>query len=107
MHKAKIYKPAKNTMQSGRARGKKWVLEYKDDAARSPDTLMGWTSAEGTLSQIRLRFDCLEDAISYAEARQIAYSVMPSHERAIKPRNYGDNFKYQPPVTPEKSTSKK
>ena len=93
MIKAKIYKPTKNAMQSGRGKGSAWVLEYDSRANRKPEALMGWTSAEDTLSQVKLSFDELEDATAYAEKNDIAYIVMEPQERKVKPRNYGDNFK--------------
>ena len=41
---AKIYRPARNAMQSGRGKMKNWVLEFSPEMARKPDPLMGWTS---------------------------------------------------------------
>ena len=40
--RARIYKPTKNAMQSGKARTKQWVLEYEQETARTVDPLMGW-----------------------------------------------------------------
>ena len=41
---ARIYKPARNTMQSGTAKTKHWVLEFVNETGRDVDPLMGWTS---------------------------------------------------------------
>ncbi len=97
--KAKIFKPAKNTMQSGRA-SDKWVLEYELETARTPEPLMGWVSSGDTLNQVRMKFDSKEAAIAFAESKNIEYTLGGEHLRKIKPRSYLDNFKYRP-VTDE------
>lgn len=84
-------------MQSGRAKTGAWVLEYETESKRAPEPLMGWTSSEDTLNQVRLKFDTLEEAKSFAAKKGWEYIVFPEHERKIKPRNYGDNFRYMPP----------
>ena len=93
----KIYRPSKSTMQSGFARMQNWVLEPELPTPRRPENLMGWTSSEDTLNQVKLRFETLEEAIRFAESKGWAYTVLPLHERKIIPRNYVDNFKYVPP----------
>ena len=83
-------------MQSGRAKSRQWVLEYESKSEKKPDPLMGWAQSKDTLNQIRLKFNTLEDARSYAEKNGLYYKVQTAHERKIKPRNYGDNFIYRP-----------
>jgi len=100
MKKARIYKPSKNVMQSGRGKTARWLLEYDSSSERAPESLMGWTQSHDTLTQVRLKFDTLEDATQYAEKNAIAYFVQQPHERIVKPRNYGDNFAYVPPGGP-------
>lgn len=94
--KARIYKPSRTATQSGRARTGLWVLEYEPATARTPEPLMGWTSSEDTLNQVRLRFKTLEEAKKFAGANNIDYIVHGAQERRLKPRNYGDNFRYVP-----------
>ena len=91
-----IYKPSKTAMQSGRAKTHQWILEYERVSTRKPDFLMGWQSSEDTLNQVRLRFASMEDAIEYAHEKGWTYTVLPPHERRVRPRNYADNFKYFP-----------
>ena len=93
--KARIYKPAKTAMQSGRGRTDSWLLEYEHSTARGNDPLMGWVSAGDTMNQPPLKFETLADAQDFAEENNIAYTISHSPERRIKPRNYGDNFKYR------------
>ena len=40
---ARIYRPAKTAMQSGKASTKQWLLEFEHDRPREIDPLMGWT----------------------------------------------------------------
>ncbi len=83
-------------MQSGRGRVGSWVLEYEPETRRQPENLMGWTSSGDTLNQVKLKFASAEDAIAFAENKGWAYTVLPTQERIVKPRNYVDNFKYIP-----------
>ena len=64
---ARIYRPAPNAMQSGRARTKLWLLEYEPERPRGIDPLMGWTSSSDMRQQVQLEFDTKEEAIAYAE----------------------------------------
>ena len=92
--RARIYKPARNAMQSGTARTRNWVLEFAPDSARSVDPLMGWTSSGDTQSQVKLRFDTKEAALDYARDNNIdAVIVEPRARRPnIRPMGYGENF---------------
>lgn len=93
----KIYRPCTSTMQSGLGKTEAWVLEYELVSARRPETLMGWTSSEDTLNQVKLKFATLDEAVAFAQGKGWVYTVLPLHERKVKPRNYVDNFKYVPP----------
>ncbi len=93
---ARIYRPAKTVMQSGRGNTKLWVLEFELATPRRPEPLMGWTSSGDTLNQVRLHFDSQEDAVAYAERKGLSYTVERAHERRVVPRNYADNFKPRP-----------
>ena len=90
----KIYKPSKSAMQSGRAIRDSWVLEYETKSSRQAEPLMGWTASSDTLNQVRLKFKSCDDAVSFAKENGWEYTVLPEHNRRVKPRNYGDNFKY-------------
>ncbi|MEM6781547.1 MAG: ETC complex I subunit [Pseudomonadota bacterium] len=96
--KARIYKPSKTTMQSARGKTKEWVLEYETTSRRGPEPLMGWTASGDTLNQVKLYFDDKQSAIAFAKKNGLTYSVAKVRERKVKPRNYGDNFKYFPPT---------
>ena len=94
MAHARILRPSKTAMQSGRAKTRKWVLEYELPTPRRPDPLMGWSSAADTLNQVQLRFDTLEEAVAFAEKHGLDYSVIEPHMRVLRPKSYADNFRY-------------
>ena len=91
---ARIYRPAKTAMQSGRGQTRKWVLEYEPASRRDPDPLMGWSSARDTLNEVRLRFDTLDEARAFALAHGLEYTLIEPHARTAKTKSYADNFRY-------------
>lgn len=93
---ARIYRPAKSAMTSGRRNTLRWLLEFDSDASKTPDPLMGWAGSVDTTRQIRLRFDTQDEAVAYAEKHSIAYYVQPEHKRRRVKKTYADNFKPQP-----------
>ncbi|MGF1625569.1 MAG: ETC complex I subunit [Alphaproteobacteria bacterium] len=90
----RIYRPAKNAMQSGKAKTKEWVLEFEPTAPRTHDPLMGWTSSRDTRQQLRLRFSTKEEAVAYARAEGLMYTVQEPKPHRIQPKAYADNFAY-------------
>lgn len=92
--RARIYKPARNAMQSGTAKTKHWVLDYIPASAREVDPLMGWTSSSDTQSQVKLRFDSKEAALEYARDHGIDAEVIEPKTRKpnIRAGGYGENF---------------
>ena len=92
--RVRIYQPSKTAMQSGRAGTKRWTLEFEPGARREIDPLMGWTGSRDTRAQVRMSFDTLEEAVAYAEREGYAYSVQPVLARAVRPKSYSDNFRY-------------
>ncbi|MCK5931466.1 ETC complex I subunit conserved region [Fulvimarina manganoxydans] len=91
---ARIYRPAKTAMQSGKAKTHEWLLVYEPQEPKRIDPLMGYTSSGDMLSQLRLTFETKEQAIDYAERNDIPYRV--EEEKAPKRVRvaYADNFKY-------------
>jgi hypothetical protein len=91
---ARIFRPAKTAMQSGRAGTEKWVLEFAPATRREADPLMGWTSSDDTRRQLRLRFETKEEAVAYAEREGIPYILGAPQERKLQPKAYADNFRF-------------
>ena len=94
MPEVRIYQPAKTAMQSGRGNTHKWVMEYAPAAPGRADPLMGWIGSEGTLGQVKLKFDSRDDAVSFAKKNQLSYTVSEPKTRRIKPKNYSNNFAF-------------
>jgi len=94
MRKARIYRPAKTAMQSGRGLTRQWLLEFEPGESRRPDPLMGWTSSGDTRQQLRLRFPTREDAVAYAERMGLDFTVVEPHDRTIRPKSYAENFRF-------------
>jgi ETC complex I subunit conserved region. len=91
---ARIYRPAKNAMQSGKAKTKDWVLEFEPASARRPDPLMGWTLTNDTNGQIRLSFETRDEAVAYAQAHGIAFQITEPKTPKKIIKAYADNFAY-------------
>jgi hypothetical protein len=89
---ARIYRPAKTAMQSGKAKTQEWKLEFEPVSARLPDPLMGWTQSSDMNGEVHLFFDTRDEAIAYAQAHGIAFQVFDPKpiKRIIKA--YADNF---------------
>ena len=91
---ARIYRPARNAMQSGSGGGRDgWVLEFELSAAKRPDWLMGWVGSQDMRAdQVQLRFATCEAAVGFAEQHGIDFRIHEPAARAIKPKSYADNF---------------
>jgi hypothetical protein len=90
---ARIYKPAKTAMQSGKAKND-WVIDFEPEQPPTVEPLMGWTSSDDTRQQVRLRFDTKEEAVAYCERNGIPYQVYSSNEPAPRVISYADNFAF-------------
>jgi hypothetical protein len=95
---ARIYRPARNAMQSGKAKSRNWLLEYEAEARPGADPLMGWTSSGDMKQQLRLQFPSCEEAISYAERNGIAYRVDETKPARRQIKSYSDNFRWGRPA---------
>jgi hypothetical protein len=92
--KARIYRPAKTAMQSGRAATKAWVLDYEPEIPKAIEPLMGWTASADMLQQVHIEFETKEEAMAYAERNAIPYEVEPEPAKREPPAmSYSDNFK--------------
>ena len=95
MHQvARIFKPSKTAMQSGRARTKKWRLEFEPGSRRFVEPLMGWTGSSDTASQVAIHFETEDEAVAFCKKHGIDYVILPPRERRPKIRGYSDNFAY-------------
>ncbi len=93
MTTARIHKPSKTAMQSGRGKTNRWRLDFEPETPRTTEPLMGWTSSADMRQQISLDFDTKEEAIAYAERNGIPYRVIEAHEPRRRKIAYADNFR--------------
>jgi hypothetical protein len=91
---ARIYKPSRSAMQSGKGKSQDWMLEFEQASPRVADPLMGWTSSSDTTTQVKLKFASREDAESYAQRKGIAYTVQTDAPVKQQKKSYSDNFKF-------------
>jgi hypothetical protein len=91
---ARIFRPAKTAMQSGKAKSTDWVLEFEPDSARRPDPLMGWTSSSDTRAQVKLVFESREAAIAHAQKIGVPFQVLERREPKRILKSYSDNFAF-------------
>lgn len=92
---ARIYKPAKNAMQSGAAGTKEWRLDYEPETDKVVEPLMGWTSSSDMKQQLSLVFETKEEAVSYCERHDIPYQVIEPPPRKRRIAAYSDNFSFK------------
>nr|WP_255419671.1 NADH dehydrogenase ubiquinone Fe-S protein 4 [Wolbachia endosymbiont of Dipetalonema caudispina] len=78
-------------MQSGLGNTRFWHLRIKPDSYYI-EPLMGWIGSKNPQKQIVLKFNSLEQAVSYVKKRNIQYIIeMPKNIRRI-PKSYTNNF---------------
>jgi hypothetical protein len=86
---ARIYRPCRSVMTSGRARSRGWRLVFERRTKPFIEPLMGYTGSNDTLAQVELNFPTLQSAIDYAERQGLAYTVQgasqPSEPRGELP----------------------
>ena len=92
---ARIFRPSKSAMQSGRGNTQEWVLEFEATDALRSDPLMGWTeTSDTTSSQVRLEFDTREEAVRYAEQHRIPFQLVDPKPTKRIIKAYADNFAF-------------
>jgi predicted DNA-binding transcriptional regulator YafY len=91
---ARIFKPAKSAMQSGKANTQGWILEFAPETARAPDALMGWTQSRDMDGQVRIKFATRDEAVDYARKHGIAFEVVEPKTAKKIIKAYADNFAY-------------
>jgi hypothetical protein len=91
---ARIYKPSRSAMQSGKGKSSQWVLEHEPETKGAADPLMGWTSTDETVTQVRLTFESREEAEAYAKRKGIAYVVQAETPVRMQKKSYSDNFRF-------------
>lgn len=79
---ARIFKPSRSVMTSGKARTNGWRLVFDRRSAPFIEPLMGYTGDRDTLTQVELDFPTRESAIRYAERQGLTYVVQAPPARS-------------------------
>jgi hypothetical protein len=79
---ARIFRPARSAMTSGKARTKGWQLVFERRSAPYVEPLMGWTADDDPLTTIELDFPTLRAAVRYAERHGLPYVVQTTEEQS-------------------------
>eukprot|EP00692_Jakoba_bahamiensis_P000701 EC684389.1.p2 GENE.EC684389.1~~EC684389.1.p2 ORF type:complete len:134 (+),score=45.99 EC684389.1:3-404(+) len=91
----RIYKPTRCAMQQGAKNTASWRMEWMG-ADKWANPLMGWTSTSNPLSQTRLAFDSLDEALAFATKNGRKADVEEPQVAEVKDKSNGDNFKFAP-----------
>lgn len=91
--KAKIYRPAKTAMQSGKANTRLWILEMEQSQKRFTDPLMGWTGSSDMNQEVKLKFSTEAEAVNYAKSRGVDYEIIEPKTAKVIIKSYAENFK--------------
>lgn len=94
MLRARLYKPSKTSMQSGKAKTKFWLLEFLSAPNFFKDELTGWTGSTNTLLQVKLKFQTKHEAIQYAQHHKIELFIEEPKLMHLHPKAYSNNFRF-------------
>lgn len=72
---ARIWKPARSAMTSGRARENVWKLQIERASPPWTEPLMGWTADDDAAHLVEIEFPNLDAAIRHAKRLGVAYEV--------------------------------
>ena len=93
MRVAKIHKPAKTAMQSGRGKTQAG-FGAPSCIQSSAEPLMGWQASADTAYQVKLNFNSSDEAVAYCKAHNIAFEVVNPKQRRLRMKAYADNFAF-------------
>lgn len=93
--RVRIFRPAKNAMQSGIQNTKKWKIEF-DNRERWENPTIGWCSNADPLSNISMAmtFKTKEAAMDFVERQGWSYFVDEPKEKTLQAKSYGANFSW-------------
>lgn len=91
-----IYQQSKNVVQSGSFKNKLWhirFINYEELDSKYLFDLMNWSGGKDTIATINIPFSSKEEAIRFAESKNLQYTIQTTEERQFKPKSYASNFK--------------
>ena len=87
-----IFKPSKSAMQSGLNNSKKWCLCNTEMNESYMSSKFCWNGSSNPETQIKLFFDNLESAVSFAKKNNYDYEVQKPNKRSQIKKSYAENF---------------
>ncbi|TIA70627.1 hypothetical protein E3P92_02586 [Wallemia ichthyophaga] len=90
----RIYKPTKNTMQSGTHNTHHWRVDFDilQGGGRWEHPLMGWSSSADHMQGTNVKFQSKEDAINFCEKQGWDYFVSKPRSPKFKTKQYAANY---------------
>ena len=67
------------------------MLEF-DTLNTGINPLTGWESSVDTMSEVKLEFSSMDEAINYAKKNNIDFYLVEPQKRKIIKKSYADNF---------------
>ncbi|EOQ99229.1 hypothetical protein J056_002354 [Wallemia ichthyophaga EXF-994] len=94
----RIYKPTKNTMQSGTHNTHHWRVDFDilQGGGRWEHPLMGWSSSADHMQGTNVKFQSKEDAINFCEKQGWDYFVSKPRSPKFKTKQYAANYYHSP-----------
>ncbi|XP_071444972.1 NADH dehydrogenase [ubiquinone] iron-sulfur protein 4, mitochondrial [Hetaerina americana] len=89
----RIYKPAKNAMQSGTDNTHNWEMEF-ETRERWENPLIGWSSTGDPLSNMKLGFGSKEEAMDFCDKNGWKWFVEEPKDKTPKVKSYAINFSW-------------
>ncbi|TIB77606.1 hypothetical protein E3Q22_02989 [Wallemia mellicola] len=90
----RIYKPTKNTMQSGTYNTHQWRVDFDilQGGGRWEHPLMGWSSSADYMQGTHVKFQSKEAAIHFCEKQGWDYFVSKPRSPKFKTKQYAANY---------------
>lgn len=92
MTTVRIYQPSKTAMQSGKKKTRKWRVEFETKDPLLTESLMGWVAAYDMSQELQLSFSTLREALEFAKAKGVSYTVYNPRSVSVTPKSYATNF---------------
>jgi hypothetical protein len=94
MIQVRIFPKTKSAAQSGHANLGFWILEATGSIGSIRDLETAWNTTSDTLRQLRLEFQSLDDARTFADKHQLRYTIEDVKKASPRRRTYAENFRH-------------
>ena len=87
-----IFQPPKSAMQSGLNNSRRWCLSNIEINESFLSSKFCWNGSSNPEKQIKLFFNELDSAISFAKKNDYDYEVQMPNKRSLIKKSYAENF---------------